>query len=123
MSRARKKKGEMNGNSLGFASSGSWAATERSGGEPGEPKRSGVSARAGGDSLPASQPDPEVVAKAKRRTYTAEYKLGILQQAEALAATPGGVGALLRRDHAWGAGDDVASFVPGLVGRNRANDY
>jgi len=57
-----------------------------------------VAARAGGDSLPASQPDPEVVAKAKRRTYTAEYKLGILQQAEALAATPGGVGALLRRE-------------------------
>ena len=88
----------MNGNSLGFGSSGSWAATERSGGESGEPKRSGVAARAGGDSLPASQPDPEVVAKAKRRTYTAEYKLGILQQAEALAATPGGVGALLRRE-------------------------
>ena len=79
----------MNRNSLGFASSGSWAATERSEGEPGEPKRSGVAAQAGADSLLASRPDPEVVAKAKRRTYTAEYKLDILQEAEAAAATHG----------------------------------
>ncbi|HEX8810556.1 MAG TPA: IS3 family transposase [Terracidiphilus sp.] len=46
----------------------------------------------------ASRPDPEVVAKPKRRTYTAEYKLGILQEAEAVAATRGGIGALLRRE-------------------------
>src|ERR1017187_3726982 len=98
MSRARKKKGEMNRNSLGFASSGSWAATERSEGEPGEPKRSGVAAPAGADSLLASRPDPEVVAKAKRRTYTAEYKVDILQEAEAAAATRGGIGVLLRRE-------------------------
>jgi transposase len=98
MSRARKKKGEMNGNSLGFASSGSWAATERSEGKRSEPKRSGVAAQAGADSLPASQPDPEVVAKPKRRTYTAEYKLDILQEAEAAATKRGGIGALLRRE-------------------------
>ena len=88
----------MNGNSLGFASSGSWAATERSGGEPGEPKRSGVAAQAGTDSPLASRPDPEVVAKPKRRTYTAEYKLGILQEVEAAAVTRGGIGVLLRRE-------------------------
>ena len=88
----------MNGNSLGFASSASWAATERSGGEPGEPKRSGVAAQAGGDPVLASRPNPEVVAKPKRRTYTAEYKLGILQEAEAAAATRGGIGSLLRRE-------------------------
>ena len=87
----------MNGNSLGFGSSGSWAATERSEGEPGEPKRSGVAAQAGGDQVLTSRPDPEVVAKPKRRTYTAEYKLGILQEAEAAATTRGGIGALLRR--------------------------
>jgi hypothetical protein len=39
-----------------------------------------------------------VVAKAKRRTYTAEYKQRILIEAEAAAAIPGGVGALLRRE-------------------------
>ena len=38
-----------------------------------------------------------MVAKAKRRTYTAEYKQRILAEAEA-AAIPGGVGALLRRE-------------------------
>ena len=88
----------MNGNSLGFGSSGSWAATERSGGESGEPKRSGVAAQAGTDSPLASRPDPEVVAKPKRRTYTAEYKLGILQEVEAAAVTRGGIGVLLRRE-------------------------
>ncbi len=46
----------------------------------------------------ASRPDPEVVAKPKRRTFTAEYKLRILQEAEAAAGTPGGIGALLRRE-------------------------
>jgi transposase len=39
-----------------------------------------------------------VVAKAKRRTFTAEYKQRILQEANSAAATPGGVGALLRRE-------------------------
>jgi transposase-like protein len=39
-----------------------------------------------------------VVARPKRRSYTAEYKLHILQEAEAAAATPGAVGALLRRE-------------------------
>jgi transposase len=46
----------------------------------------------------ASRPDPEVVAKPKRRTYTAEYKQRILRRGRAVAATPGGVGALLRRE-------------------------
>jgi hypothetical protein len=46
----------------------------------------------------ASRPDPELVAKAKRRTFTAEYKQRILQEADSVAATPGGVGALLRRE-------------------------
>jgi len=89
----------MNGNSLGVVlSSGGLAGAERSGGEPGSPQRSGVAAKAGADSLLASRPDPEVVAKPKRRTYTAEYKLGILQEAEAAAATRGGIGSLLRRE-------------------------
>jgi transposase-like protein len=39
-----------------------------------------------------------VVAKPKRRTYTAEYKQHILMEAEAAAAIPGGVGTLLRRE-------------------------
>src|SRR5215831_9006589 len=39
----------------------------------------------------------QVVAKARRRTYTAEYKRRILKEAAAWA-TPGAVGALLRRE-------------------------
>ncbi len=89
----------MNGNSLGVVLSPEvLAAAERSEGSPGEPQRSGVAAKTGVDLLLASRPDPEVVAKPKRRTYTAEYKLGILQEAEAAAATRGGIGALLRRE-------------------------
>src|SRR5450759_531458 len=96
MSRARKKRAEMNGNSLGVLSSGALAGAERSGGELGEPQHSGAAAKAGADPVLASRPDPEVVTKPKRRTYTAEYKQRIL--AEAAAAIPGGVGALLRRE-------------------------
>jgi transposase len=96
MSRARKKKEEMNGNSLGVLSPGALAGAERSEGERSEPQRSAAAVKAGAGSPLASRPDPEVVAKPKRRTYTAEYKQRIL--AEAAAAIPGGVGALLRRE-------------------------
>jgi transposase-like protein len=49
---------------------------------------------------PAAQPrsNPEVVAGAKRRTFTAEYKLRILAEADGAATQPGGIGALLRRE-------------------------
>ena len=70
----------MNGNSLGVLSSGGLAGAERSEGERSEPQRSGAAAKAGADSVPASRPDSEVVAKPKRRTYTAEYKQRILQE-------------------------------------------
>ena len=88
----------MNGNSLGVLSSGGLAVAERSEGERTEPQRSGVTAKAGANSISGARPDPEVVAKAKRRTYTAEYKQRILEEAEAVAATRGGLGALLRRE-------------------------
>jgi transposase-like protein len=42
-------------------------------------------------------PNPEVVADAKRRTFTAEYKLRILAEADA-ATQPGAIGALQRRE-------------------------
>lgn len=86
-------------NSLGVVlSPGGLAGAERSEGERSEPQRSAAAAKASADSLAASRPDPEVVAKAKRRTYTAEYKQRILEEAEAAATTRGGVGALLRRE-------------------------
>jgi transposase-like protein len=42
-------------------------------------------------------PDPELVERAQRRRYTAEYKLRIVQEADA-CTQPGEVGALLRRE-------------------------
>src|SRR5256712_13861928 len=45
----------------------------------------------------AAAPDPEVVAKAKRRRFSAEYRLRILRLADACKA-PGELGALLRRE-------------------------
>jgi transposase len=44
-----------------------------------------------------SRPDPEVPEKPQRRRFTAEYKLGILEEADR-ATEPGEVGALLRRE-------------------------
>jgi transposase len=44
------------------------------------------------------RPDPEVVAGSKRRTFSAQYKLGILAEADAAAGQSGAIGALLRRE-------------------------
>src|SRR5271157_835104 len=57
-----------------------------------------AAAKVGAGAVPVLPPDSEVVAKAKRRVFTAAYKLRIVQEAEEAAATPGGVGALLRRE-------------------------
>jgi transposase-like protein len=54
-------------------------------------RASGVSAT-GGAAL-----DPEVPAKAKRRQFSAEYRLRVLREADGCRA-PGDVGALLRRE-------------------------
>ena len=50
-----------------------------------------------GRAAPEGVPDPELVERAKRRRFTAEYKLGILREAEA-CTEPGEIGALLRRE-------------------------
>jgi transposase len=42
-------------------------------------------------------PDPEVLDRPKRRTFTAEYKLRILRELDAVTA-PGQVGEVLRRE-------------------------
>jgi hypothetical protein len=52
---------------------------------------------AGGRAAPVGVPDPELVAQAKRRTFTAKYKLEILSKADACTA-PGEIGELLRRE-------------------------
>ncbi len=45
----------------------------------------------------AAPPDPELVERARRRRFSAEYKLQILRQADA-CSKPGEIGALLRRE-------------------------
>jgi transposase-like protein len=44
-----------------------------------------------------SPPDPEVTAKAQRRTFTTAYKLGILEELDR-CGKPGEAGAVLRRE-------------------------
>jgi transposase len=52
---------------------------------------------AAGSATREGVPDPELVERAKRRRFTAEYKLRILREAEA-CTRPGEIGALLRRE-------------------------
>ncbi len=64
----------------------------------------GVGAEERSDEIPggeagarSSPPDPEVAAKPKRRQFTAEYRLRILEEADR-CTQPGEVGQLLRRE-------------------------
>ena len=50
-----------------------------------------------GTTAPARAPDPEVVAQARPRHFSAEYKRRILEEAER-CTRPGEVGAMLRRE-------------------------
>jgi transposase len=52
---------------------------------------------AGGRAAPAGVPDSELVEQAKRRKFTAKYKLEILEKADA-CTEPGEIGELLRRE-------------------------
>ena len=54
-------------------------------------------ARSAGAATTVTTPDPEVVAKPKRRRFTAEYRLRILEEADR-CTEPGAVGQLLRRE-------------------------
>ena len=79
-----------------------------------------------GETAVAAAADVQVVAKPRRRTYTAEYKRRILKAADACTA-PGAIGALLRREglyssllvewrRARGRGE-LAALVPKKRGR------
>ena len=71
-------------------SSGERSETERSEGTPG-------GAATGPPPTGPLPPDPEVPEKARRRQFSAEYKLRILAEAD-VCAESGGIGALLRRE-------------------------
>lgn len=68
----------------------------RSEDERSETERPGGPGNAG--AVGAPHPNPEVVAKARRRSFTADYKKRILAAADAAAHQPGATGALLRRE-------------------------
>ena len=51
----------------------------------------------GGRVAPGGVPDPELAEKARRRRYSAKYKLAIVREADA-CERPGEIGALLRRE-------------------------
>ena len=73
--------------------------------------------------------DVEVVAEARRRTFTATYKRRVLKEADA-CATPGAVGALLRREGLYSshlvvwrrarARGELAALTPKKRGRKSA---
>jgi transposase len=73
---------------MGHNSAGT-SEVERAGGE-----RNGAGA---GRANQAGVPDPELVEHAKRRRFSAQYKLAILREVEA-CSRPGEIGALLRRE-------------------------
>ena len=88
----------MNNNGISSASSTVLPAAERREAERSEAARSVAAGKTVAPQPPTPpRPDPEVVASAKRRTFTAEYKLRILAEADAAAAHPGAIGALQRR--------------------------
>ena len=53
------------------------------------------------------RPDPEVPEKARRRTFTAQYKLDVVAEYE--AAATGEKGAVLRREGLYSSHDRVAA--------------
>src|SRR6202521_5245246 len=91
--------------------------------------RSAADGKAGADPTANVRPDPEVVAKAKRRKFTAKYKQQILTKADAAAGEPGAIGALLRRESLYSSHlvkwrrDREASIQQGLEPRKRGPKF
>ena len=89
----------MKNNGISSASPTVLPAAERMEVERSESDRSTAPGKTVAPDPPSSpRPDPEVVAGAKRRKFTAEYKLQILSQADGASAQSGAIGALLRRE-------------------------
>ncbi len=62
-----------------------------------EGARRATAASGSSATLRASTPDPEVPARVQRRQFTADYRRGLLKEADA-CKKPGALGALLRRE-------------------------
>lgn len=89
----------MKNNGISSTSTTVLPAAERREAARSEADRSAAAGKTVAPGSPAPpRPDPEVVANAKRRSFTAEYKQRILAEADAAATQPGAIGALLRRE-------------------------
>jgi transposase len=74
-------------------------AAERREDERSETNRSTAAGKTVIPQPPATpRPNPEVVADARRRSFTGEYKQRILAELDSAAGQPGAIGALLRRE-------------------------
>jgi transposase len=82
---------------LEASTNGAGAADEAAAGREDQRAVGELGFGAGGRAASAGVPDPELVERAKRRTFTAKYKLEILAEADACTA-PGEIGELLRRE-------------------------
>ena len=116
----------MNNNGISSASSTVLPAAERREAERSEAARSVAAGKTVAPQPPTPpRPDPEVVASAKRGTFTAEYKLRILAEADAAAAHPGAIGALQRREGLYSSHlvtwrrEREAGILKGLTPRQR----
>jgi transposase len=111
-------------NPVSSVTSSALPSAGRSEDERSETERSPVDGKAGAKVGNGGHPDPEVVAKAKRRRFTADYKQQILAKADA-AAEHGGIGALLRGEGLYSSHltkwrrERAASIRQGLEPRKR----
>lgn len=87
-----------NGTVKGMKGSGAvWAGSERRASERSEPARSGEPAQTVATGAGGIHREPEVLARATRRRFTAEYKERIVREADRCKQS-GEIGALLRRE-------------------------
>ena len=92
----------MKNNGISLASPTVLPAAERREDERSETDRSTAAGKTVAPPPPAaSRPNPEVLADARRRSFTGEYKQRILAEADSAAAQPGAIGALLRRERLY----------------------
>jgi transposase len=82
---------------LETSANGAGAAVEAAAGREDQRAVGELGFGAGGRAARAGAPDPELAERAKRRRFTAKYKLEILEEADA-CTRPGEVGELLRRE-------------------------
>jgi len=92
--------------------------------EPGRGAGPNTGGAPGGTSNNSRVPDPEVLPKGRRRTFTVQYKLKILQAVDE-ARGSGEIGALLRREGLFSShltkwrAQQLAGALSGLTARKR----